>query len=456
MKIFTTWVSKHRTAESPGFYFKGADMISKISFKISQNPDANGEHLIYLVVNWGHYKLINGSKRYYPLKYSTGEKVNPKKWKGKSGNYRIPRATDINTNLQNYEDDATEIVKQLKKKDKLSNANIKIELDRIYNPTLEIPAATLNQYIQEYIEGFQNGTRLNDKQKRISPGTVKIFRTFQNVFNEFQQKRQYDFNDIDLAFYKRYTGFLAGVKNYAPNTIGRHVKHFKMIMRAAMREDLHTNTAIDKKEFKVIREDTEQIYLNDAEVRLLYDLDLSKNKKLDRVRDVFLVGCYTLQRFSDYSKIKKDNLRNGYIHLTQQKTGKRVVIPVKPELRAILIKHDWSVPYTYEQELNSNIKLIARMANIIQPVVRKLTTGGVTTEETSTKNTLISSHTARRSGCTNLYVANVPTLDIMKISGHKTEKEFLRYIRISEEETAKKVSTHPWFSQEYSPLKVAR
>jgi hypothetical protein len=41
----------------------------------------------------------------------------------------------------------------------------------------------------------------------------------------------------------------------------------------------------------------------------------------------------------------------------------------------------------------------------------------------------------------------------MKITGHKTEKSFLRYIRISPEENAKKLAEHPYF-QDPSKLRI--
>ena len=36
----------------------------------------------------------------------------------------------------------------------------------------------------------------------------------------------------------------------------------------------------------------------------------------------------------------------------------------------------------------------------------------------------ISSHTARRSFATNYYLQGFPTIDLMKVTGHKTEKAF--------------------------------
>lgn len=42
--------------------------------------------------------------------------------------------------------------------------------------------------------------------------------------------------------------------------------------------------------------------------------------------------------------------------------------------------------------------------------------------------------------------AGIPTIAIMKITGHKTEKEFMKYIKITEEQTALELMNHPYFS----------
>ena len=59
---------------------------------------------------------------------------------------------------------------------------------------------------------------------------------------------------------------------------------------------------------------------------------------------------------------------------------------------------------------------------------------------------IISSHTARRSAATNMYNSGrMKTLQIMLITGHTTEKNFFRYIKIGREENAKNISTDLFF-----------
>ncbi len=96
---------------------------------------------------------------------------------------------------------------------------------------------------------------------------------------------------------------------------------------------------------------------------------MSNNEHIDIARDLFLVGCYTAQRFSDYSTINEGNIRTlesgqRVIDLKQQKTGNHVVIPVRPELQAILDKYENRLPKAYEQKVNKFIKEVAREAGI--------------------------------------------------------------------------------------------
>lgn len=62
------------------------------------------------------------------------------------------------------------------------------------------------------------------------------------------------------------------------------------------------------------------------------------------------------------------------------------------------------------------------------------------------KYQFISSHTARRSVATNMYLSGILTFRIMLITGHKTEKSFFRYIRITREENVKVLARHKFFT----------
>ena len=67
----------------------------------------------------------------------------------------------------------------------------------------------------------------------------------------------------------------------------------------------------------------------------------------------------------------------------------------------------------------------------------------------------VSSHTARRSFATNYYLQGFPTIDLMKITGHKTERAFLKYIKVSKLDTARRLNEHIKRNWSEKMLKIA-
>lgn len=63
--------------------------------------------------------------------------------------------------------------------------------------------------------------------------------------------------------------------------------------------------------------------MSDEELREIEALDLSQQPKLERVRDLFLVGCYTGLRYSDYSVLKPGTIQNDLIEIIQVKKRPR-------------------------------------------------------------------------------------------------------------------------------------
>jgi hypothetical protein len=87
------------------------------------------------------------------------------------------------------------------------------------------------------------------------------------------------------------------------------------------------------------------------------------------------------------------------------------------------------MPQVSNPNFNEYIKEVCRLAGIAEDVKITHKRGNKTIEEVRPKYAWITSHTCRRSFCTNEYLASTPTDLIMTISGHKTEKAFRKYIK---------------------------
>lgn len=425
---------------------------------------------VNMFFNYGYYELTReGKKKYLPLKFATKESIKPCYWKDRP-DYRAKHTREFDYDSFNAWLETVERAVKIVYRNEITAGRLpepdqlrillKKELNlipEIANPKIE----NLNEYIERFVNEIEAGTRLTPGKikKKYTPGTVRNYRSFKNKFNEYQEdrKRKLDFDHINKEFYNDFVNYFTD-KQQSPNNIGKHVKSLKVIMRAAFDEKLHTNSEMDQKYFNAMRYEVQEIYLTQAEIEKIEKLDLSYSKFLDGIRDVFLIGVYTAQRYSDYSRIRKENVRTTaagtkIIDLIQKKTGERVMIPISPQLDKILKKYDYSIPKTFDQKVNKHIKDLAEAAEINEIITVKKTKGGMDIVKDYAKYSLIKTHTARRSGATNMYLAGIPTIDIMKLTGHKTETEFLNYIKVGKEETADNLSRRDYFNQH---LKIAK
>jgi len=134
--------------------------------------------------------------------------------------------------------------------------------------------------------------------------------------------------------------------------------------------------------------------------------------------------------------------------LRQGKTMNHVVIPLNDIAKKIIKKYDGGIPEgIHMNEFNKLIKGIAKKAGIDEEIIITQKRGAKRIELTYKKYELIASHTCRRSFCTNEYLKGTPALFIMKISGHRTERNFLKYIKVDEQVAAQKMLEF-WRSRE--------
>ncbi|MBN2165476.1 MAG: tyrosine-type recombinase/integrase [Marinilabiliaceae bacterium] len=280
-----------------------------------------------------------------------------------------------------------------------------------------------------------------------SPNAYRVVRSYHITINSLKKfNSSLEWGDVNLEFYDKNVQFLKN-QNLAKNTIADRIKVIKALFNAALERKVHKNTDFKAKGFKKETEQSINVYLNEDELSNMFKYDLSNKPYLERVRDMFLIGCWTGCRFSDLPKIKLDNIEGDFITIEQQKTEKRVVIPLHPVVRIILNKYDGELPKMISnQKFNTYLKDVAKLSGIKGKISKSITKGGKRETDLIDKHEMVKSHTARRSFATNLYKSGLPSITIMAMTGHSTEKAFLSYIKVTEEEHAEIVMKH-WRKQ---------
>ena len=320
-------------------------------------------------------------------------------------------------------------------------------------------------FLENFLEGIKNG-RIKNGAENYTLNTCKVSSNFLGILKRFIQISPFTWKDINKALADHFVSFME--KNgYMVTSINKYIICFKAMIQNAMDQELHNNLialrAFSKKKIQET-DKAKEIYLTKAELQALYEMPLEGLK--DKVRDVFLVGCYTCQRFSDYARLEKENFTTTakgtkVVRIVQEKTGNDVVIPIlNNNLLHIAEKYGYDIPKVNDVILNRYIKQILKeLSSTVPSLARKERTlltmkerekekqGLVSFERDNKGNVikpryeLVSSHTARRSGITNLYLSgNFDTYQMMSISGHRDEKTFYEYIKLSSDEVADSIA----------------
>ncbi len=325
---------------------------------------------------------------------------------------------------------------------------------------IEIP--NLLTFVKNFIEEAKEGKHLNlASGKPVSLITIRTYSQTLKLLTAFskRQKRTYRLEDVDANFHKQFIHFMSKEyvseetgRAFSVNTAGKHISNLKTFMGVAVERKLTANVDFRMRSFKVIKEDVEKIYLTEQEIEALSALDLSKNKRLEKARDMFIVGCHTALRVSDLKRLTKNHvIHHGddlFIRIEMKKTEKPVTIPINEDLEKLMNKYLTVIGQYFpkaisDQKMNEYIKEAASKVDLLQQeVIINKTVEGKRVSESVPKYALITNHTARRSFATNAALKGIPYQFIMPITGHKTEKAFLRYIKTDGLDAAKMFKLH--------------
>lgn len=329
----------------------------------------------------------------------------------------------------------------------------------------------VKNFVVEHIRKIETGEVRTAKKEKYAEESIKNWKQFRRVFLDFYKIRPFEWDDINEALADRYISYLESV-GYMKYTLDKHISLFKTIVGVAERQGLHNNHLAGSylKSPQIREEDkAKEIYLTKDELSALYDMPLTGFE--EQVRDVFLIGCFTALRYSDYSRIKRENIgftHNGtkVIRIKQEKTAGTVVIPILDErLEALLKKYDYNVPEVLDQSLNRTIKEICKRLSVTVTSLGKKERTVLNLKERRAEVEarkkgvelfeydeqgypirprweLVASHTARRSCITNMYLSKKFSVQqMMSVSGHKTETMFYKYVKLSLDEYADSVAS---------------
>ena len=327
----------------------------------------------------------------------------------------------------------------------------------------------LSEYMLKYHEDLKSGKRLKKQQTvTVSKGYMDTIKAVRKSILKFEDacEKHFLLCDVDSVFRRSYIKWLSdqGIK---PNTIQTHLSTILTLMKNALEDGLTKNDSFLKKGFVPAGEHVDSVYLSNERLKQLIALDLSENggmgqriegvlnsnvenggkrhrvrkndiKVFEMTRDIFVVGCLTGQRISDYKRINSEMITEyegkKFIMLVQQKEKKKVMIPLDKRVKAILDKYNGTLPKVSEQTFNKHIKTIAEVMGWTEvPLFEMEKSDG---DKNRRFCDMVFSHTARRTFATIAYGMGIPLASIMAVTGHCSEDRLRTYLHLQAEDKA--------------------
>ena len=303
--------------------------MNEIKFLLRRNTHA--DPLIRMVLRHNDRKFV----------YSTGLKVKEKFWD--KSRMRVtkkhPKHGVFNSKLNRFEEALTNAYDYFSNIDsEVSNAQLKSKLEKelIVNNKLKIISAVeIEPYIASYIKRIT-------EEGNLAKGTIQGFDQLLSRWSDFREGHGKSFEDLNIDILKRFHSHMKSY-GYSQSTREKIQRKLVTVLRYAENADkINVNSDYKLEYWKVgVPNDSVKVVMSDEEIKRIRDFNFPPGSTYDKVRDRWIIGFATGQRYSDFKTINRDNIREAkgkkYIEVIQKKTGKVVNIPLYDDVLKSLI-----------------------------------------------------------------------------------------------------------------------
>ena len=176
----------------------------------------------------------------------------------------------------------------------------------------------------------------------------------------------------------------------------------------------------------------------------MYEYDFTDNQRLERVRDWFLISCWSALRWSDFSVLNPEHIiKDGedfYLNKFNEKTEKEVFVPIDKRLYQMLEKYNFRSIDISNQKFNDYIKEVFEIVGITDLINLRESIKGEMKDISYRKCDIVSAHDGRRTWSSINYLKGYPIGLLMQVTAHEKEETFLSYVGVSALEKARRLN----------------
>lgn len=379
-----------------------------------------------------------------PIDFPTGHNIDTADW-DMENQCALPSceyATDINRTIDEWKSVMNEIFARFELLEK--RIPTPGEVKDLFNDMVGRKTPTNASLADEHDNLFRVFDIFTDtmgKQNQWTASTYEKFAAIRRHLKDFDPILS--FPQIDDSKMQEYFQFL-NKKEMRNTTIAKHLAFVRWFLRWAANKGYYNGTSHNtfKPKIKGIDGNSKEIiYLTQDEIKTLENHQfLPTQASLERVRDVFLFSCFTGLRYSDVAKLKRTDIKDGFIEVVTKKTNDGLRIELNKHSQAILDKYkdfafrgDLALPVISNVKMNEALKVLGQVCGIDEPTRIVYFQGNQRMEQVLPKWALLTTHCGRRTFVVTALQLGIPSEVIMKWTGHSNFSAMKPYVKIVDE-----------------------
>jgi len=316
---------------------------------------------------------------------------------------------------------------------------------------------------RQKIEKYENGLLYQDKKltfdvldiylKKSGPESFNEFcqtqldadhslkastkRTHQNTINKLSKFRpRVEFDKVNYELVEGFDNFLRGLKLNLNSIQGHHKRLAKYIIKAINKDRIERNPY---HKFKIKGQEVEKPFLLMEEIEKIEAADFSEYPMINRIKDLFLFGCYTGLRFSDLMNLAPEHIEETSkgiaIRIKQQKVNTTIYLPLYSLFNGKAIP----ILQKYKDEgQKSRETIFQAISNQKANQFLKF----IQNDSGISKN--LSMHTSRHTFGTQIAARTEDPYLISKLMGHRNLKTSQDYVHLADQITDRKLERIEW------------
>lgn len=410
--------------------------------RASEDPKSKEEKTIYYYITW------KGDR----LRKSTGKVCRQCDWDKQRVNTKLEYSSKVNPALSDIE------YKIEKFFERLNYIPSQKEVLAIISDSNTSGEGVVSCF-ESFIAKSKNGERKTKKGKKVKKKTISKYEYALTILKSFEEKQSYPlrWERINDGFYHKFTEYMWEDLKLYDNSVGTVINPLKTFLNWCVDEKI-INHKIYNDSWITWKEDIDIVVLYPAELKILFNAEIPKEHKA--TAHLFLAGCMTCLRVSNLMELDKDkHIVGSQLKIIAAKTYKSIMLDIPPMLQDIFDQYENLLPTTAVNYFNMKLKKLgAWLKEEIQKGDKKDFVGnswdskfirtrykrGEGIQIPCNIEDMISSHTMRRTGITNLLMMGLSETEVKGISGHSFSGEsFAKYVKIAEGFLSKK-SNDAW------------